>query len=335
MYRSCLASPQTSLAIILRFYSMTLKLGFVVVFHNAEEYVTRVLNGVISCLGQDDVIVVVADGCTDLTAEKCRKNISTLICEKIFLETSDLHEIGALNEAFKGLKKYNPDYVVHVQGDMILDPRTFPILRSRIDTTSRIGLISLRMGGCPMSDFENILISYKERNFGHNYKGAIRRNQKVILEECCIAGRGPIVISSELLIANDWAIDNNLKPHSMDDVDMSLLALEMNLRNYSINLPYRSDVTWGATRNPNRSYQDSVDISALKNLSYVTVKHRKLLADIVKPHKHSDEYITDVRIAFNFLLGSLINRELLSPKRNVFRRVRKKIAYLVSTKSIG
>jgi glycosyltransferase involved in cell wall biosynthesis len=49
---------------------MTLKLGFVVVFHNAEEYVTRVLDGVISCLGKDDVLVVVADGCTDLTAEK-------------------------------------------------------------------------------------------------------------------------------------------------------------------------------------------------------------------------------------------------------------------------
>ena len=314
---------------------MTLKLGFVVVFHNAEEYVTRVLDGVISCLGKDDVLVVVADGCTDLTAENCRRDISSLNCEKIFLETSDLHEIGALNEAFGELKKYSPDYVMHVQGDMILDPKTFPILRSRIDTTSRIGLISLRMGGCPTSDVENISISYKERNFGHNYKGAIQRNQKVILEECCIAGRGPIIISSELMIANAWTIDNNLKPHSMDDVDMSFLALELNLKNYSINLPFRSDVTWGATRNPNRSYQDSVDISALKNLSYVTAKHSKLLADIVKPHKHSDEYITDVRIGFNFLVGSLINRELLSPKRNLLRRVRKKIAYLVSTKSAG
>lgn len=314
---------------------MTLKLGFVVVFHNAEEYVTRVLDGVIACLGKDDVLVVVADGCTDLTAENCRRDISSLNCEKIFLETSDLHEIGALNEAFGELKKYSPDFVVHVQGDMILDPKTFPILRSRLDTASRIGLISLRMGGCPTSDVENISISYKERNFGHNYKGAIQRNQKVILEECCIAGRGPIIISSELMIANAWTIDNNLKPHSMDDVDMSFLALEMNLKNYSINLPFRSDVTWGATRNPNRSYQDSVDISALKNLSYITAKHSKLLADIVKPHKHNDEYITDVRIGFNFLVGSHINRELLSPKRNLFRRVRKKIAYLVSTKSAG
>ena len=314
---------------------MTLKLGFVVVFHNAEEYVTRVLNGVISSLGNDDVLVVVADGCTDLTAEKCRKNIALLPCEKIFLETSDLHEIGALNESFRALKKYNPDYVVHVQGDMILDPRTFPIIRSLLDMASRIGLISLRMGGCPTSDAENISISYKERNFGHNYKGAIQRNQQVILEECCVAGRGPIIVSSELLIANAWTIDNNLKPHSMDDVDMSFLALEMNLRNYSINLPYRSDVTWGATRNPNRSYHDSVDISARKNLSYVTAKHSKILAEIVKPHNHSDKYITDVRIGFNFLLGSLINRELLSPKGNLLRRVRKKIAYLVSTKSAG
>jgi glycosyltransferase involved in cell wall biosynthesis len=312
---------------------MTLKLGFVVVFHNAEEYVARVMDGVISCLGNDDVLVVVADGCTDLTTEKCRKSISLLTCESVFLETSDLHEIGALNESFKALEKYKPDYVVHVQGDMILDPKTFPIVKSRIDTTSRIGLISLRMGGCPMVDADSISISYKERNFGHNYKGTIQRNQKVILEECCIAGRGPIIISSEMLIANAWTIDNNLKPHSMDDVDMSFLALEMNLRNYSINLPYRSDVTWGATRNPNRSYQDSVDISALKNLSYVIAKHSNLLADIVKPHTHSAEFITDVKIGFNFLLGSLINRELLSSKSNFFRRVRKKIAYLVSTKS--
>ena len=145
---------------------------------------------------------------------------------------------------------------------MVIDYKNFHILRTALLSHPRIGLLSLRMGGCFHSIQGEPQLKLLETEFGHNYKGTINRRIQIYLREYCVAGRGPLVINRDVLLRSNWKIDENLRPHSIDDVDLSLISIDMGLLNYTINVPYRSDVTWGATRSATRSYKEPVNISA-------------------------------------------------------------------------
>jgi glycosyltransferase involved in cell wall biosynthesis len=304
--------------------------AFVVVFHNAASFAPRVLEKVVQVARSTDEVVVIADGCTDSTSEICRELLARSGKPFLFKETEDLHEIGALNVAF-GLIK-SADFILHLQGDMVMDVHSFSIIRDLLSCNPEIGVLSLRMGGCFRP--EDLVLELVEMNFGHNFKGKLRRRITVSTYECCVAGRGPLLFNRKLLEPNNGQIDINLKPHSIDDVDLSLISLELGFKNYAVNLPYRSDITWGATRSPNRSFLEPVQIAADKNLLYVKGKHSKLLTEIAHNHEHPISELGNVRVGMYFMLGLYINRELLHSENKVFKRLRRKIAFTLSQHTI-
>lgn len=305
---------------------MNKNIAFVVVFHNAASYAPRVLEKVIRMADSSDEIVVIADGCTDSTSEICREILTNFGKPFQFQETEDLHEIGAINVALSLIK--TAGFVLHLQGDMVMDAQTFPIVRDFLSGNREIGVLSLRMGGCFHSDDQTLELN--EMNFGHNFEGRLRRKITVNTYEYCVAGRGPLLFNREILKSNNGQIDNSLKPHSMDDVDMSLISLKLGYKNYAVNLPYRSDITWGATRNKNRSYLEPVQIAAEKNLLYVKGKHSNLLKEIAHNHRHPILELGTVNIGIYFMLGLYINRELLHSENKKLRRLRRKIAFTLS-----
>jgi glycosyltransferase involved in cell wall biosynthesis len=309
---------------------MRLKIGFVVVFHNSENYATRVLNNLLKSTKPGDFIVVVADGCTDTTINACRQTLARAECDFLLEETPDLHEIGALNFAFNLLKEHDTDFIMHIQGDMVIDYENFHILRSALEFNPRIGLLSLRMGGCFNSLEGEPQLKLLELEFGHNYKGTVKRRTHIYLSEYCVAGRGPLVINRDVLLHTNWKIDENLRPHSIDDIDLSLISTEIDLLNYTLNLPFRSDVTWGSTRSSTRSYKEPVNISAERNLRYVIDKHRNLIIKASEIHNHNKVYISEIRVGYYFLLGVFINKQLTSEVKGTGRRLMKKLAFTLS-----
>lgn len=309
---------------------MNKNIAFVVVFHNAELYARRVLNSVLTVADISDEIIVIADGCSDLTSEICKKILSKSENPFQFQETEDLHEIGALNVAFDFVK--NAKFILHLQGDMVLDTKSFSIVREILLSQANLGVLSFRMGGCFHS--KNLDLQLNEMNFGHNFKGRTPRRLKVNLHNYCVAGRGPILFNREILIPNLGKIDNNLKPHSIDDIDLSLISLEMGYQNFAVNVPYRSDITWGATRSKNRSFLEPVQIAADKNLVYVKGKHTKILEENSHYHQHEVLELRAIKVGLYFILGVYINRELLQSEKKFLRRVRRKIAFTLSQYTI-
>jgi glycosyltransferase involved in cell wall biosynthesis len=309
---------------------MNKKIAFVVVFHNAETYVNRVLTNILRVSETYDEIIVIADGCTDSTSRICTELLSKSGKSFQFEETADLHEIGALNAAFKMIN--DARFVMHLQGDMAIDVKSFSILRKIIYSDINLGVLSLRMGGCFHSDNQDLKLN--EMNFGHNFKGKITRRLKLNLYNYCVVGRGPLLFNREILNSNFGKIDENLKPHSIDDLDLSLISLELGFKNYSVNLPYRSDITWGATRTSNRSFLEPVQIAADKNLLYVKEKHSKILKVISHTHTHSFSEIGNIKIGVYYILGQYINRELLQSENKKLKRIRRKIAFKLSQYTI-
>ena len=305
-------------------------IAFVIIFHNAELYAKRVLKKVIRIAASSDEVIVIADGCNDSTVKICKKVLSKSRKSFQFKETQDVHEIGALNAAFNLIK--NKSFILHLQGDMVLDVKTFPIVRKLLSGGLNLGVLSFRMGGCFHS--EKSVLSLDEMNFGHNFKGKTPRKLTVNLYDYCVAGRGPILFNSDILINNSGQIDVNLKPHSIDDIDLSLISIELGYKNYAVNVPYRSDITWGATRSKNRSYLEPVHIAADKNLQYVKEKHAETLRVISNKHQHQITELKTVKVGLYFMLGRFINRELLQGDENILRRVRQKIAFKLSQHTI-
>lgn len=305
-------------------------IAFVIVFHNAQPYAKRVLENVLRVAGRSDEIIVVADGCSDMTTQICKKVLSQSGRLFQFRETNDLHEIGALNVAFSLIQ--DPSFVLHLQGDMVIDVKSFAIVRNIVSRDLNLGVLSFRMGGCFHSD--SLDLQLNEMNFGHNFNGKTPRKLKVNIFDYCVAGRGPILFNREILIPNSGEIDNNLKPHSIDDIDLSLISLELGYQNYAVNMPYRSDITWGATRSKNKSFLEPVQIAADKNLVYVKEKHSKILKEISDTHTHKSIELGTVKIGLYFLLGLHINRQLLHSGQKKFKRIRRKMAFTLSQHTI-
>jgi glycosyltransferase involved in cell wall biosynthesis len=307
-------------------------ISFIVVFHNSEKYVEKVLKNVIKCMSHEDALIVIADGCTDST---------TLICKKLLLkagidykleETNDLHEIGALNVAFGFIK--NQDFIMHIQGDMVIDSSTFHLVRQIIRSEPRLGVLSFRMGGCFVENGVTPQLEMNEMNFGHNFTGKTRRKLKITLYEFCVAGRGPILFNHKILVSSGGTIDQNLRPHSIDDIDLSLLAMKFGYKNFAVNLPYRSDVTWGASRSANRSVKEPVNLSAEKNLKYIAYKHSKILAKISIGHTHRNHAVGNVLIQPYFMFGIFINDRLRQNNGKIFSRAQRKLAFLLSKRTV-
>jgi len=305
-------------------------IAFIVVFHNAQPYVKRVLGNVLKVAESSDEIIVIADGCSDMTSQTIKKVLSHSDRSFQFKETRDLHEIGALNVAFTLIK--DQSFVLHLQGDMVIDVKSFSVVRRILSSENNVGVLSFRMGGC--FHFGNLDLRLNEMNFGHNFKGGTPRNLKVNLYEYCVAGRGPILFNREILNPNFGEIDNNLKPHSIDDIDLSLISLGLGYQNYAVNLPYRSDITWGATRSQNRSFLEPVQIAANKNLIYVKKKHSKLLKDISIAHRHHSTELGTVKVGLYFLLGFYIGQELIQHDGKILIRIRRKLAFILSKYTI-
>ncbi len=247
-----------------------MNIAFIQIFHNPGKSLIPTLRKNLDLLGADDRFYVVLDGCTDNSQSLAQEFIGEANNRVTVIHTPDLHEILALNCALAETREHNPRAVVHLQGDMIVEPLNFDIVRGFLYSRTDFGIASLRMGGCPSKEISEF--NFSEGAYGH--KGGMRfLGAKLYVAEVCVVVRGPLILSDELLDLVGWQIDPKLAPHSYDDIDLSLISRESGFTNYFIETPYRSDVTWGTTRNENRSFTESVDISYSKNKQYVYEKH--------------------------------------------------------------
>jgi glycosyltransferase involved in cell wall biosynthesis len=283
------------------------KFAVVLILHNSEDTARKATMWALRLLRNNSKLVVILDGCTDRTAsivEEVLKNVSKSAYK--IIKTPDLHEIGALNTAFHFLSNSNLNWILHLQGDQIVNPRYFKVLTKNFPR--HFGLISLRGGGCAHFGASGTELTIREGFFSHKPTRLWPVNLNA-LDSVCIALRGPLVYSTDLLKSVRYQIPEILRPHSYDDVYMSLKSLEIGLLNYSAVVPFRSDLPWGSTRKKTRSDLSPVEVSAEKNWSFIQSQSGELLKKISFEHSHApvDKYKGPRIFSPYFLYGVLVN----------------------------
>lgn len=310
-----------------------MNVAFIQIFHNPGKSLFSTVRRNLQLLGPEDHFYLVLDGCTD-DSEYGVKNISEIDNRVTVISTPDLHEILALNCVLARVRKYNPASVVHLQGDMIIEPRNLNIVRDFLSSKTNFGIASLRMGGCPSNEISDF--RFFEGVFGH--KGGIKLlSSKISVAEVCVVVRGPLVLSRGLLDVINWQIDPRLAPHSYDDIDLSLLSKSSGFTNFCIETPYRSDVTWGTTRKENRSFTESVDISYLKNKEYVFDKHSLNEFWSTCPGHPVKQILSGSSPSIYYWRGMVFNFILTFPEpgnffAHAFLRVLRKISFKLSNR---
>ncbi len=102
--------------------------------HNEERGIENTLKSILNQVNQPDKIVVIADNCTDKTAEVSRQYGVTVI------ERQDNEKRGkgyALDYGLNFLKNYPPDIVILVDADCYLEPETIQKLAQKVSITGK------------------------------------------------------------------------------------------------------------------------------------------------------------------------------------------------------
>lgn len=120
----------------------TAKIVVVVPAHNEEASIGRTLHALLQQTRRPDRIVVVADNCTDGTAEVVKR-----FGRKVTLiETVGNRDrkVGALRAAWQQYVAYGYDYMLGVDADTVLSPNALEDLEAELEASPKVGGIMAR-----------------------------------------------------------------------------------------------------------------------------------------------------------------------------------------------
>ncbi|MDD3180112.1 MAG: glycosyltransferase [Opitutaceae bacterium] len=265
---------------------------YLITIHNKEVLLTAVLEGIDVCAGREATIVPVLDGCTDGSARVVQEFARRSARRVAPVVTDDVHEIRAINA---GLRTCGPGFCVVLQDDVILrDPQLENRLRDLHAADGRnLGCISLRMGGVIVTEslttrFRRWL--FQPRRWPRSTLGVadltgspfdthpvakLRTVELGGFAPLAAVFKSPIVFTPELRAAEPL-LDENLAPHSYDDLDLSIRALQHGLVNGVLALEYTSEPSWGGTRK-SAEFRRTMMAIMYRNQTYLWGKHRRWL----------------------------------------------------------
>jgi hypothetical protein len=262
--------------------------NYLITVHNRERMIRDVLWGILLGAGPDSRIYVVLDGCTDDTEgviDRFTSYYANVPLTKVYM--SDTHETLSINAgliaAIADGRMTEHGFNVILQDDVILADRDFEsgILRLYRTMGARLGVVSLRYGAnfCPdILDDTNPRLQLEdgiESAYGVGMSaeplmpGQFAYRSMPIKSPICVSGN---VLGDIGLLNPDFA------PHTYDDTDLDIRAIQAGYFNGVFCTRWYSDVRWGGTR---QNSEASMNAAADKNAALIRRLHPEALRQIV------------------------------------------------------
>lgn len=183
--------------------------------HNEEKVIIKCLNSLLPQLNDKNEIIVIADNCTDHTAQMARKK------GLIVIERKNNEERGkgyAIDYGLKYLAKNPPEIVVILDGDCILEPKSLNslILSSYVQQKPVQATYLMETKGNYSVKDRISAFAILVKNFVRSY------GLKKLNSPCLLNGSGmafPWSIISQVSTANDQTVDD-----MQLSVDLALLG---------------------------------------------------------------------------------------------------------------
>jgi glycosyltransferase involved in cell wall biosynthesis len=243
----------------------------VISIYNQEKIIEEVLRGVFKCTTTPFNLILVFDGCTDKTqdiAVRYIENHKSLFLRKLKITTAEnVFETKANNIGFK---LGTEDYLLTLQDDMVIKEKgwekriTFP-LRKYDDVFAVTGRAAMNI--CIKDTSDHPIYSDMA---GREYF-TLKRNTFSIRAGI---NRGPVAFRADVLRKLNF-LDEQFAPAQFDEFDLVLRAFELyGFKSGVFAIDYRSDASWGKTRQSESSMNTSSTFK--KNVVLLREKHNQL-----------------------------------------------------------
>ncbi|MEO6289140.1 MAG: glycosyltransferase family 2 protein [Ginsengibacter sp.] len=245
--------------------------NYIITIHNKEDLIEDVMNAVIRCCNVNSFIYPVLDGCTDRSEEIIDKVIQENPWVKIKkIHTPDVHETKSINAGLLNSDQSGHGYNVILQDDVIIDDFKLEEKIEYIYNWSKkpLGTISFRMAANFKKDWLTNKESAPFKNFVENIYGHGAPGTKLILpgqfNYRAFPFKSPVCIPCELI--NQFGmLEEQLSPHTYDDLEYSLRLIKAGYRNGVFAIKFHSRKEWGGTR---RTPQNVLDVQE-RNINFV------------------------------------------------------------------
>jgi biofilm PGA synthesis N-glycosyltransferase PgaC len=142
------------------------KIVVVVPAHNEEASIARTIEALLTQTRRPDRIVIVADNCSDATADVARRFGKRVTV----METVDNKDrkVGALAQAWQQYASFGYDYMLGVDADTVLAPETLADLERELETNPKVGGVMARYtfdADLGQSKFARVLIRLQRMEF--------------------------------------------------------------------------------------------------------------------------------------------------------------------------
>jgi hypothetical protein len=274
---------------------------YIVPTFNKDFLILDVLNGIVKSHSSNDIptIICLVDGCTDNTETLVNSfKESYKDPQKMhIIKLNDVHEIRSLNHGLEYIKNNlspnSDDLIFMIQDDVILNDENINLKFNKLfEYRKDLGYVSMRFG-CKLHSFNNDIheSDFTESEFGHWSQPNIHFNCKILkhleFQTFQIVVRSPTCVQWRTFESVGF-FDDNLAPLGYDCHDFSIRC---NLKGYTngvLAIKFKSDVSWGSTRSPNKKY----------NMKSIYERNRKYLAN-----KHKD-YFSKLKFLENSIIST-------------------------------
>jgi len=257
--------------------------NYIITIHNKEKLIKQVLEAIENLASENSIIYPVLDGCTDnsenITLE-FKKNSKHKV---IITKTPDVHELKSINAA---LRQISQGHLVILQDDVILqeDNLEEKILQlykehQNLGVVSFCRAVNLKkstlwqqlrfLSFTPLATEKDLIQAEHD-----HCPGATKVSYGKFHERMCSV-KSPIFIS-EKAYKQLGLLDEAYAPHSFDDHDYSMRALNIGYKNGLFPIHFQSELDWGTTRNSKKFLSEARWIHR-KNRGILWKKHSMLI----------------------------------------------------------
>ena len=257
---------------------LKISFNYIITIHNKADLIKDVILGVINSAGPESTIYPVLDGCTDLS-EAVIDDLIKLYPEHriIKLYAEDVHELKSINIGLNNSNQTGRGYNIILQDDVVLqDEKLEERCIELYDSFKKLGVVSFRHGANIsrqlLEDFTNPepLIDYIQSECGHYPKpSATLKIGFFVFKEIVI--KSPICIPFQV-IRELGVPDEAYAP--WNDIAYTYRVSATGYKNGVFAIKFRSDVSWGTTRN--KKQELDVEDVQLKNGLLFRFQYREL-----------------------------------------------------------
>lgn len=259
------------------------RFNYIITIHNKEDLIEKVLDGVISCCGENSHVYTVLDGCTDRTEEHVDSKIAGLAgIAMTKIHTPDVHELLSINAGLKAAEQKGEGFNIILQDDVVLEDKR---LENKVIQLYRwvgpsLGYVSFRLGANFTKDAycSNNPVPYRdyvENAFGHGIRQAAMLPLGYVAFRT-VAIKSPVCLPFRL-VREIGPYNEKLAPYGHDDPELCIRVHQAGYKNAVFAVRFSSDVEWGGTRNTPHPEMNSV---VARNMDYIRQIHNAELRRI-------------------------------------------------------